>query len=248
MSATAIFRDPKSQLALVPLTVVAGLAWALLIACVTQESFLTCGGERVQFGNGLSSEELTLRLALMWMVMAPAMMLPTGAGDILRTLSDRRLGAAPASAALSFSAGYLAAVTIGGLAGAIMTDALLWTGAMSQETMKIGPVAGGAVLIGLGVYYFSPFKHQSMQSCSESVGNSEDCSDPMCIGWSLGLSCLDGCAVMICIQCVFGVMNLYLMAGLVAWMIIEKVLPRKELVARVTGIGLILLGLGLATG
>lgn len=248
MSATIILRDSKSQLVIVLLAGVAGFAWALIIACATQELFLICGGGRAQFGSGLPPAELTLRLALMWMVMAPAMMLPIGAGDILRTLSDRRLGAAPVPAALSFSAGYLAAVTIGGILGAILTEALLWTGTMSQESMKIGPVAGGAVLIVLGVYYFSPFKRQSLQSCNEIGWHSNGSSDPMYVGWSLGLSCLDGCAVMICIQCVFGVMNLYLMASLIAWMIIEKLLPRRQLVFRATGVGFIVLGLALATG
>jgi predicted metal-binding membrane protein len=247
MRATVILRDPKSQLAVVLLTAVAGLAWALIIACAMRESSLICGGG-AEFGEGLSPLELTLRLALMWMVMAPAMMLPIGARDIMRSLSDRRPGAVPVSDALSFSAGYLAAVTIGGILGAILTVALLWTGAMSQETMKIGPIAGGAVLIVLGVYYLSPFKRQSMRSCSDGDWDPNGNSDPMSVGWSLGLSCLDGCAVMVCIQCVFGVMNLYLMAGLIAWMIIEKLLPRRELVMRATGAGLIVLGLALATG
>jgi predicted metal-binding membrane protein len=248
MSATAIFRDPKGQLALVLLTAIAGLAWALIIACVTKGSLFICGDNGVQFGNDLPPKELSLRLALMWMVMAPAMMLPIAAGDILRTLSDRRMGTAPVSAALSCSAGYLAVVTAGGIAGAILTEALIWTGAMSLETMKLGPVIGGAVLVVLGSYYLSPFKRHSMQSCGEVRWDPNDCSDPMRIGWSLGLSCLDGCAVMICVQCVFGVMNMYLMTGLVLWMTIEKLLPHKKIVACVTGAGLIVAGLGLATG
>ena len=68
------------------------------------------------------------------------------------------------------------------------------------------------------------------------------------MGFHHGAYCIGCCWLLMALLFVFGVMNLVWIAVLSVFVLLEKVVPRGELVARVAGVGFIVAGVSVLFG
>jgi len=68
------------------------------------------------------------------------------------------------------------------------------------------------------------------------------------MGFHHGVYCIGCCWLLMTLLFVFGVMNLVWIAVLSVFVLLEKVVPRGELVARVAGVGFIVAGVSVLFG
>jgi predicted metal-binding membrane protein len=196
--------------------------------------------------------EASLVFAGMWLAMMVAMMLPSALPMLLlyRRAAAFRGDSHIDALTLVLGAGYFSVWALFGVlayaAGETVTSAVMKWPALS----RLVPLAAGASLVLAGSYQFTPLKSACLKHCR----------DPLLLvaqhlhgGWRgsfrLGLHhgvfCALCCWGLMLIQLVLGVMNLFVMVAVALVIALEKILTRGELVARITGAGAILGGLGL---
>jgi len=188
---------------------------------------------------------------LMWWVMMIAMMLPSAAPTILLHAAMQRHAAQGAqSAAISgiFLAGYL--VTWAGFSAvaALSQWALERMGLVSSSMMTLtGTVPGGLVLIAAGVFQFTPLKSACLAHCRSPVKFLTEHRKPgrrgaFLMGLEHGVYCLGCCWSLMALLFVGGIMNLYWIVGLAAFVALEKLAPWGDRLGRIAGVGLVFWG------
>ena len=191
----------------------------------------------------------------MWLVMMIGMMTPSVAPMVLlyvavgRSSVGEGQGFAPAGA---FVAGYLIAWT----AFAAAATLLQW---LLESRALIAPMMGGssralagAVLIAAGVYQWLPVKQSCLAQCRSPMsfvqrhgGFRADARGSLRLGALHGAYCIGCCWMLMLLLFAFGVMNIYWIAGLMTFVLIEKVIPHAGIVSRVAGIAAIAAGIAL---
>lgn len=195
--------------------------------------------------------------AAMWGVMMIAMMLPSATPLLVLFARSQRLrmGAAEGSWRSGLlAAGYLVTwLGWSGLAAALQWGlrALLL---LSPGAALTSAVAGGAVLVGAGLYQVTPWKQACLRHCQSPLGFllarwREGRLGAFRMGLSHGLYCVGCCWALMALLFVGGVMNLAWVAALALLILLEKVVPGRWLSwtsgAALIGWGLYLLGSGL---
>jgi predicted metal-binding membrane protein len=172
-----------------------------------------------------------------WTVMMAAMMLPSVAPFAL--LYAR--GASNAMAPGLLAAGYLFVWALVGIPAYLLDRAL----GMDH------PTATAAVLVAAGIYQLSPLKSACLLKCRSPL-------DFIVRHWHSGLTgafrlgaehggyCLGCCIALMAVLVIAGGMGLVWVAVIAVAVAAETLLPRGRLVARLGGIGLIVLGFVLA--
>jgi predicted metal-binding membrane protein len=188
---------------------------------------------------------------VMWAVMMVAMMTPSAAPMILMfaTVNRRRLGQqGPFVPTTVFSLGYL--LVWGGFSVvATLAQWGLHTAALlSPMIATTSPMLGGLLLLAAGLFQWTPLKYTCLTQCRSPLGFlmtewREGASGALLMGLRHGRYCVGCCWVLMALLFVAGVMNLLWVAALAAFVLVEKVLPRGELVGRVVGGMLMLAGL-----
>jgi predicted metal-binding membrane protein len=166
--------------------------------------------------------------APMWAAMMIAMMLPT-AGPMILTYAEIADTAAqkhePVVSPLILIAGY-AAVWLG---FALVAATLQWT--LSRAGLldggSTGRLIGGAIVIGAGLYQFSPLKQACLTLCQRPFPFffSHWTTEPrgvLQLGLRQGTICLGCCWAMMLVMFAVGAMNVLWMAALGVLMTIEK--------------------------
>jgi predicted metal-binding membrane protein len=186
---------------------------------------------------------------LMWSVMMVGMMLPSAAPMIL--LYDRvreRQEAKGASLAGTgvFALGYLAAWALFSIAATVAQWGLAQAALLSPMMVSASPWLGGGLLILAGLYQWTPLKNACLVHCRSPITFLAQHWRPgragaFRMGLHHGLFCCGCCWVLMALLFVFGVMNLLWIAALMIFVLLEKVLPRGDLVGRATG-GLMIAG------
>ncbi len=198
-----------------------------------------------------------LSMFFMWTVMMIGMMVPTAVRaigiymNVARTARER--GSAIAST-YSFVVGYVVTWTLFSVGAtgiqAILDNAGLMSGMMTMTSAYLG----AGVLIGAGIYQFTPWKDVCLQHCQSPAQYLAGRFGPRPVhGISLGMRhgayCLGCCWLLMLLLFVGGVMNLLWIAAITMFVIIEKLLPRWMQVTRVSGLAMIVAGLAFfATG
>ena len=194
---------------------------------------------------------------LMWWVMMVAMMLPSVAPTVLlyATLLRRTSAAAEAPAiAWVFLGGYLLAWAGFGLGACTLQWALESAGIVSATMMTLlETVPGAVVLILAGSFQFSSLKDTCLSHCrspAEFIARRRrpGVSGGLLMGLEHGVYCLGCCWVLMVLLFVGGVMNLYWIVGLAAFVALEKLTPFGRIASRLAGAGLILWGTLILTG
>ena len=189
-------------------------------------------------------------MLVMWWVMMAAMMLPSAAPMILlfatinRKSQDKGETYTPTGV---FVAGYLAAW--GGFS--IAATSLQWgleSMALVTPMMKINSVyVGGALLVGAGIYQLTPLKHACLRHCRSPLDFlmnhwRRGPAGALRMGLGHGLFCLGCCWVLMALLFYGGVMNLWWIAGLALYVLLEKFAPFGHWVGHFTGLLLVAWG------
>ena len=106
-------------------------------------------------------------------------------------------------------------------------------------------------MIAAGLYQWTPLKHVCLKKCRTPFGflmtEWRDGTDgAFVMGWRHGVFCVGCCWALMALLFVAGVMNLFWIVLLTLFVILEKVAPYGDVIARVVGLGLVIAGTWLA--
>lgn len=190
-------------------------------------------------------------LFLMWTVMMAAMMIPSVSQMVLLYANTiRRNGRESSVVRLTgmFVLGYMASWTGFSLIAALAQWGLHEAALLSPMMVSTSPLLGGIILTAAGVFQWTPLKHACLRHCRSPLGFlmtewREGGSGAFVMGFRHGLYCVGCCWLLMAVLFVTGVMNLLWVAVIAAFVLIEKLAPSGEWVARAAGI--LLAGYGL---
>ena len=189
-------------------------------------------------------------MLVMWTIMMAAMMLPGAAPMILlfAALSRKqRERQAPYVPSAIFVLGY----GIVWLGFSLLATAAQWaldaSALLSPALATTNRAMVGGVLIGAGIYQFTPFKATCLKHCRTPLdflmghwrGGPRGA---LVMGVQHGLYCLGCCWMLMALLFVGGIMNLAWVAGLALYVLLEKTLAGRAWLDRAGGLALILWG------
>jgi predicted metal-binding membrane protein len=187
----------------------------------------------------------------MWWVMMVAMMLPGAAPMLLvfarvnRAQKDRDRPYVPTGI---FATGYLAAW--GGFSA--LAAALQWgleqLDLLSPMMTTTSYWLGGAILLAAGAWQLTPMKGVCLRHCRSPLSFFAQKWQPGWLGafWmglEHGTYCLGCCWFLMGLLFFGGIMNLFWIAGLACFVLLEKTIPMGHWIGRIAGIGLAVWGM-----
>jgi predicted metal-binding membrane protein len=192
-----------------------------------------------------------LTMFVMWWVMMIAMMLPSAAPTILLSAALNRRSQAevpPYGSASIFTLGYLLAWALFSLVAVMLQWWLEQSGRLSMHMELVDPLWVGMLLIAAGAWQLSPMKYACLQHCRSPIDflirhRRSGTLGALRMGMHHGLYCLGCCWMLMALLFAGGVMNLYWIVGLAAFVFIEKVLVPGRMFGQIIGVGLLLWGL-----
>jgi predicted metal-binding membrane protein len=197
-----------------------------------------------------------LLMFAMWWVMMAAMMLPSAAPMLLlfaRVNRTERARERPYVPTGIFGAGYLAAW--GGFSA--LAAGLQWglerLGLLSPMMTTTSYRLGGAILIAAGLWQLSPVKGVCLRRCRSPMSFIAHGWRPGWLGaFRMGLEhgtfCLGCCWFLMGLLFFGGIMNLFWIAGLAGFILLEKTIPMGHWLGRVAGIVLAVSGILMLAG
>lgn len=232
------------------LAIAVALCWAWLVPMGRDMYGAMDGAAAWMMTENWDFPHLMLLFA-MWVVMMAGMMLPSAApalliyAGVIRKSPD---GACAPAHAYAFAGGYLVVWTVFSLAATMLQHWLAQTLLLSPMMETDAPWFGGALLIVAGVFQLTPWKRTCLDACRSpaeflvrhwrpGVGGG------FYLGLANGLYCLGCCWALMMLLFVGGVMNLWCIAALTIFVLLEKVAPLGVQGGRLSGLLLTALGL-----
>ena len=232
------------------LFVVIALCWAWLVPM---------GRDMYGSMNGAAAWMMTdnwdfvhiLLLFAMWAVMMAGMMLPTAApalliyaGVIRRSAESDR---APAHA-YAFAAGYLLVWTAFSAVATVLQVWLAKILLLSPMMETRSRYLAGGLLIVAGIFQLTPWKRTCLNACRSPAEFlvrhwRTGLSGALYLGTANGLYCLGCCWALMLLLFVGGVMNLWCIAALTIFVLLEKLAPLGVQGGRLSGALLAALGI-----
>jgi len=226
--------------------VLVALAAVIILSAVLM---LRAGDALMMMGHGATTQ--VALLFLMWWTMMLAMMLPSAAPAILTfgAVSRRIDGASSATRMLAFTGGYVVVWTGFSLAAVAIQLASAPILRLDMTFATTSRVVGGLLLIIAGVYQLTPLKQACLRKCQMPLmvfarNWRPGFGGALRMGLSHGLYCVGCCAVLMAVLFYGGVMEPTWVAGLAAYVLVEKILPRQWYISRFSGILLCAWGAG----
>ena len=191
-----------------------------------------------------------LMMFVMWTIMMFAMMTPSAAPMVLTyTKINRQSGASlgPISGTGIFFLGYLLIWTAFSAAATLAQGGLHAATLLSPMMETTSPILGGIILIAAGLFQFTPLKYACLAHCRTPLGFfmtewREGPSGALIMGVRHGAYCVGCCWLIMALLFVAGVMNLFWIAIIAAYVLLEKVLPAGHRVS--WAIGVLMIGWG----
>ena len=186
----------------------------------------------------------------MWWVMMVAMMLPGAAPMLLlfgRVNRAQKARDRPYVATGIFAAGYLAAWS----GFSALAAGLQWG---LEQFDLLGPMMtttsywlGGVILLAAGLWQLTPVKGVCLRHCRSPLSFIAQKWRPGRLGaFRMGLEhgtfCLGCCWFLMGLLFFGGIMNLFWIAGLAGFVLLEKTIPMGHWLARIAGVGLVAWG------
>jgi len=177
----------------------------------------------------------------MWVVMMVAMMLPSLAPMLWRYRQAVGRSGEPHLGRLTalVGVGYFLVWTVFGMAAFPLGVALAAIKMQQPVLARAVPIAVGVVILMAGFLQLTAWKARHLACCREAPGRGRtlpaDAGTAWRHGLRLGLHCSQCCAGLMAILLVIGVMELRAMAVVAAAIIVERLAPAGERVARATG-------------
>jgi predicted metal-binding membrane protein len=147
-----------------------------------------------------------------------------------------------------FLLGYLI-VWIGFSALAAVAQWILHaTALLSPMMVSTSPILGGAILITAGAFQWTPLKNACLTHCRSPLnflmtGWREGKRGALAMGLKHGAYCTGCCWFLMALLFVAGVMNLWWIAIIAGFVLLEKVAPRGLWVGKIAGLALATWGL-----
>ena len=196
---------------------------------------------------------------LMWAVMMVGMMAPSAAPMILMYARAGRQGRAqreaegkPYAATGWFAAGYLLAWTLFSLAATLLQWLVEREALLDSRMTLASNLIGAVVLIVTGVYQWTPLKDVCLAQCQSPFmflmrhgGFRSDARGCLLLGLRHGGYCVGCCWILMALLFVGGVMNVLWIALLSLLVLLEKVTPVGQWIARAAGIACVAAGVWL---
>ena len=183
-----------------------------------------------------------------WAVMMAAMMLPSALPMIGLYAATQRNVASSGRKAVRIGLFTLVYLGLWALSGIPVYFASVGLSAIGARALAYG-IAG--VLVVAGIFQLSPLKQLCLRYCRSPLGFlfghwREGWRGGLEMGWAHALYCLGCCWALMVVLVVAGAMGLPWVLLITAVVAAEKLLPRGEWIARVTGVALVLLGVAVA--
>jgi predicted metal-binding membrane protein len=186
---------------------------------------------------------------VMWAVMMIGMMTPSAAPMILiyaRVGRQAAQQAKPLVASAYFAAGYLVTWIGFALAATLAQWALERSALLTPTMVGASDVFAGAVLIGAGVYQWTPLKDACLRQCQapwlfiqRHGGFRPDAMGALVLGVRHGAYCIGCCWALMALLFVGGVMNVLWIAAIAILVLAEKAVPAGRVIPRIAGAGLL---------
>jgi predicted metal-binding membrane protein len=227
---------------LAAIVVVTVLCWSWIVP-MARDMYGAMNGPSAWMMAGSWTARYLVLLWAMWAVMMAGMMLPSAAPMFLLYAAALRNGPDPDAGRLrvyAFAAGYVLIWSAFSVAATILqwllAHLLLLTPMMEIATRR----GGGAVLLVAGVYQWSGLKRACLRACQSPLGFLTSRwraggAGALRMGVEHGLSCVGCCWALMLLLFVGGVMNLWVIGALTAFVLIEKLVRVGAFGTRVTG-------------
>jgi len=189
-------------------------------------------------------------LFVMWGIMMAGMMLPSAIPVIMlvdKLNYRRRQQSKPFTQTFYFMVGYLLAWLAYSLIATLIQWWLHHLMILSPMMISINTNFSAALLIFTGLYQWSPFKQKCLQLCRSpfsfiSTHWKEGVAGAIRLGLKHGQYCLGCCWLLMALLFVTGVMNIKWILILSLIVIVEKMLPKGDVLSKVLGILLLCYG------
>jgi predicted metal-binding membrane protein len=257
----AVLRRDRAVVA-TALLVLIGLAWAyvLWLAVDMEMGGMDMSGFRmIPAGLGLMMPTNAPWQAIefffvfaMWAVMMLGMMTPSAAPMILiyaRVARQAALERQPFPATSWFAGGYLLAWVAFALAATLAQWAIERLGWLTPSMTAASGVFSGLVLIGAGLYQWTPLKDVCLRQCQAPLqfiqrhgGFRPDATSSFALGVRHGGYCIGCCWVLMALLFVGGVMNVLWIAVIAIFVLLEKLVPVGRVISRIAGTAFIAAG------
>ena len=247
-SAPALLASERTLL-LAGLGAIVAVAWAYLIfEHRGMESMIAAASTMEMRPRDMGDFVL---LFVMWVVMMVAMMVPSATPAVLlyaavaRRLAPSRVGALWTAA---FVSGYALAWSTFSVVAALLQVWLEHAAVLSPTMVSASPVFGGILIAGAGLYQLSPAKDVCLRHCRAPLHFVAEYWRPgaggaLYMGLLHGAYCVGCCWLLMGLLFVVGVMNLFWVAAIAAFILLEKIAFVGSRIGRfVSGCCLIALG------
>ncbi len=186
-------------------------------------------------------------LLVMWSIMMVAMMTPSSLpmvtmfATVSRSLRRREQ---PYTPTFIFVAGYLIAWTGFSVLAAIAQWPLHTVGLLNPMMNSASYLLSGLVLIGAGLYQWTPLKDACLTKCRSPLGFlmtewRDGARGALLMGIRHGIYCVGCCWALMLILFAVGVMNMLWVALITGFVLMEKILPASRRVRFASGLGLL---------
>jgi predicted metal-binding membrane protein len=249
-----MFARPKT-IAAGCVVVIAGLGWLYLALTAAPGSSWLAAMETLcrALPDGTWNFSAAAVTASMWSAMAMAMMLPSAAPMILTYAEIAETAARKGERIVSplvIAAGYASVWFLFSIAATAMQVGLTRAALLDPGLAPAGGFLAVIILVGAGLYQFSPLKHACLARCQHPfpfffANWATTPGGVFRLGVRQGLYCLGCCWAMMLVMFAVGVMNVVWMAGLAAVMTMEKLHTERRF-AHGVGVVLIAIGAGIA--
>jgi|ERR1022692_357956 predicted metal-binding membrane protein len=241
---------------LATLAILCLLAWTYLLYMGWGMAHMDVGVDMAIMPRMVSWKAADLVLVFaMWAIMMVAMMLPSAAPMFLLfgALSRQLEQARSSIEIIVFGGGYLAVWSGFSLLATFAQWGLLEARLMSPMMETSSPLLGGALLVAAGLFQFTPFKRGCLAKCRSPVAFlvaewRSGLFGAWIMGLRHGLFCLGCCWIAMLLLFVLGVMNVFWIATLAAFVLLERTLPNVRWFSAATGVLFIGWGLALLAG
>lgn len=232
------------------LALVVGLCWVWLVPMGRDMYGAMDGAAAWMMPARWDWPHLALLFA-MWVVMMAGMMLPSAAPALLIYAmvvrrSDARTRAS--THVYAFAGGYLAVWTLFSLVATVLQRVLAATELLSPMMETSRAWFGGALLGIAGAFQLTPWKRTCLDACRAPAEFlvrhwRAGAAGGFYLGLANGLYCLGCCWALMMLLFVGGVMNLWCIAALTVFVLLEKIAPYGVQGGRLSGV--LILGAGL---
>ncbi|HXF09695.1 MAG TPA: DUF2182 domain-containing protein [Desulfuromonadaceae bacterium] len=235
---------------LVALACITASAWAYTIHEARGMAFGACCNMVAPDTNRWDTSTLP-PLFFMWAEMMVAMMVPSAAPMVLTFAAvnrKRREQERPFTPTVIFLAGYLFVWTAFSALAAVAQWILHATTLLSPMMVGNSPLFGGTLLVAAGIFQWTPLKNTCLTRCRSPLGFlmtdwRDGKAGALVMGLKHGAYCTGCCWILMLLLFVAGVMNLFWIAIITVFVLLEKMAPDRLRFGKITGTILVFWGL-----